>query len=66
MSAKAIPHGATGARADGLPRDGIPVEMRAGMPSASFLAFTGMPLLGRNRKTHEWIGDENLDEAAQE
>ena len=32
-------------------------NMRAGLPNASFLAFTGTPLLGRDRKTSEWFGD---------
>jgi len=32
-------------------------NMRAGLPNASFLAFTGTPLLGRDRKTNEWFGD---------
>ena len=31
-------------------------NMRAGLPNASFLAFTGTPLLGRDRKTHSWFG----------
>jgi type I restriction enzyme R subunit len=32
-------------------------NMRAGLPNAQFLAFTGTPLLGRERKTNEWFGD---------
>lgn len=32
-------------------------NMRAGLPKASYLAFTGTPLLGRERKTHAWFGD---------
>ena len=32
-------------------------NMRAGLPNASYLAFTGTPLLGRERKTNEWFGD---------
>ncbi len=32
-------------------------NMRAGLPNASYLAFTGTPLLGRDRKTSEWFGD---------
>ena len=32
-------------------------NMRAGLPNASFLAFTGTPLLGRDRKTNECFGD---------
>lgn len=32
-------------------------NMRAGLPRASYLAFTGTPLLGRDRKTNQWFGD---------
>ena len=32
-------------------------NMRAGLPKAQYLAFTGTPLLGRERKTNEWFGD---------
>jgi type I restriction enzyme R subunit len=32
-------------------------NMRAGLPNAGYLAFTGTPLLGRERKTHAWFGD---------
>ena len=32
-------------------------NMRAGLPNANFLAFTGTPLLGRDRKTNQWFGD---------
>jgi len=32
-------------------------NMRAGLPNAQYLAFTGTPLLGRERKTNEWFGD---------
>jgi len=32
-------------------------NMRAGLPNASYLAFTGTPLLGRDRKTNAWFGD---------
>jgi type I restriction enzyme R subunit len=32
-------------------------NMRAGLPNASYLAFTGTLLLGRDRKTNEWFGD---------
>jgi type I restriction enzyme, R subunit len=32
-------------------------NMRAGLPRASYLAFTGTPLLGRERKTNAWFGD---------
>ena len=31
-------------------------NMRAGLPNAQYLAFTGTPLLGRDRKTNEWFG----------
>ena len=31
--------------------------MRAGLPNAQYLAFTGTPLLGSSRKTNEWFGD---------
>lgn len=31
-------------------------NMRAGLPKANFLAFTGTPLLGRERKTNAWFG----------
>lgn len=32
-------------------------NMRAGLPNASYLAFTGTPLLGSGRKTNAWFGD---------
>jgi len=32
-------------------------NMRAGLKGAHFLAFTGTPLLGRDRKTNSWFGD---------
>ncbi len=32
-------------------------NMRVGLKNASFLAFTGTPLLGRERKTNAWFGD---------
>ena len=32
-------------------------NMRAGLPHANFLAFTGTPLLGKARKTNAWFGD---------
>lgn len=32
-------------------------NMRKGLPGAHFLAFTGTPLLGSDRKTHTWFGD---------
>ena len=31
--------------------------MRAWLPKAQYLAFTGTPLLGRVRKTNKWFGD---------
>ena len=32
-------------------------NMRAGLKGAHFLAFTGTPLLGKERKTSSWFGD---------
>tara|TARA_R110002049_G_scaffold20717_2_gene75870 strand:- start:6779 stop:10057 length:3279 start_codon:yes stop_codon:yes gene_type:complete len=32
-------------------------NMRAGLPNAQYLAFTGTPLLGRDRQTNEWFGE---------
>jgi type I restriction enzyme, R subunit len=32
-------------------------NMRAGLPNARYIAFTGTPLLGRERKTNAWFGD---------
>lgn len=32
-------------------------NMRAGLPHAQYLAFTGTPLLGKERKTNAWFGD---------
>ena len=32
-------------------------NMRAGLPAARYLAFTGTPLLGKDRKTNQWFGD---------
>jgi type I restriction enzyme R subunit len=32
-------------------------NMRAGLKNAQYLAFTGTPLLGRERKTNQWFGD---------
>jgi len=32
-------------------------NMRQGLPNAQYLAFTGTPLLGRERKTNAWFGD---------
>jgi type I restriction enzyme R subunit len=32
-------------------------NMRKGLPNANYLAFTGTPLLGRERKTNAWFGD---------
>ncbi len=31
-------------------------NMRAGLKNAQFIAFTGTPLLGRERKTNQWFG----------
>ena len=36
---------------------GLAANMRAGLPHANFLAFTGTPLLGKERKTNAWFGD---------
>lgn len=36
---------------------GLAENMRAGLPNANFLAFTGTPLLGSERKTNAWFGD---------
>lgn len=32
-------------------------NMRQGLPNAQYFAFTGTPLLGRERKTNSWFGD---------
>ncbi|GAQ00110.1 type I restriction endonuclease subunit R [Leptolyngbya sp. NIES-2104] len=32
-------------------------NMRTGLPNANYLAFTGTPLLGKDRKTNAWFGD---------
>jgi type I restriction enzyme R subunit len=32
-------------------------NMRAGLPNAQYIAFTGTPLLGKERKTNAWFGD---------
>src|SRR6266487_4062498 len=32
-------------------------NMRHGLPNAQYIAFTGTPLLGRERKTNKWFGD---------
>lgn len=47
-------------------------NMRQGLPNAQYLAFTGTPLLGRDRKTSAWFGDyvseynfqQSMDEGA--
>jgi type I restriction enzyme R subunit len=47
-------------------------NMRQGLPNAQYLAFTGTPLLGRQRKTNAWFGDyvseynfqQSMDEGA--
>ena len=36
---------------------GLAENMRAGLKGAHFLAFTGTPLLGKQRKTNSWFGD---------
>jgi type I restriction enzyme R subunit len=32
-------------------------NMRKGLPNAQYIAFTGTPLLGKDRKTNAWFGD---------
>ncbi|MGN7863522.1 type I restriction endonuclease subunit R [Chryseobacterium sp. 22458] len=32
-------------------------NMRIGLPNAQFIAFTGTPLLGKEKKTNAWFGD---------
>lgn len=32
-------------------------NMRKGLPNAQYIAFTGTPLLGSERKTNKWFGD---------
>lgn len=32
-------------------------NMRTGLPNAQYIAFTGTPLLGKDRKTNAWFGD---------
>jgi type I restriction enzyme R subunit len=32
-------------------------NMRTGLPNAQYMAFTGTPLLGSKKLTHEWFGD---------
>lgn len=32
-------------------------NMRAGLPNANYIAFTGTPLLGSKRLTNQWFGD---------
>ena len=36
---------------------GLAENMRNGLPNANYMAFTGTPLLGRERKTNAWFGD---------
>ncbi len=36
-------------------------NMRTGLPNAQYMAFTGTPLLGSQKLTHEWFG-ENVSE----
>jgi type I restriction enzyme, R subunit len=42
-------------------------NMRKGLPNAQYFAFTGTPLLGKERKTNAWFGDYiseyNFDQA---
>ncbi len=35
---------------------GLAENLRAGLKNASYLAFTGTPLLGRDKKTEQWFG----------
>jgi type I restriction enzyme R subunit len=47
-------------------------NMRQGLPNAQYLAFTGTPLLGRERRTNAWFGEyvseynfqQSMDEGA--
>lgn len=32
-------------------------NMRTGLPNAQYIAFTGTPLLGKEKKTNQWFGD---------
>lgn len=32
-------------------------NMRTGLPNAQYMAFTGTPLMGSKKLTHEWFGD---------
>jgi type I restriction enzyme R subunit len=32
-------------------------NMRKALPNANYIAFTGTPLLGKQRKTHQWFGE---------
>lgn len=36
---------------------GLAENMREGLKNANYLAFTGTPLLGRDKKTEQWFGD---------
>jgi type I restriction enzyme R subunit len=36
---------------------GLAENMRAGLKNANYLAFTGTPLLGRDKKTEQWFGN---------
>ncbi|PWQ93095.1 type I restriction endonuclease subunit R [Leucothrix arctica] len=36
---------------------GLAENMRTALPNANYIAFTGTPLLGKQRKTHKWFGD---------
>ena len=37
-------------------------NMRKGLPNAQYIAFTGTPLLGKERKTNKWFGDDYVSE----
>jgi len=37
-------------------------NMRKGLPNAQYIAFTGTPLLGKERKTNKWFGDGYVSE----
>lgn len=36
---------------------GLAENMRKALPNANYIAFTGTPLLGKQRKTHKWFGE---------
>jgi type I restriction enzyme R subunit len=37
--------------------EGLAENMRSGLPNAGYFAFTGTPLLGKDRKTNRWFGE---------